>query len=62
MKKFQTEVHLSREMALTEIDVSREIVVVGFSVTIVTLGVLVIVMTTIGGKQFVAKVLETFEE
>ncbi len=49
-------------MALTEIDVSREIVVIGFSVTIVTLGVLVIVMTTMGGKQFVAKILETLEE
>lgn len=49
-------------MALTEIDVSREIVVIGFSVTIVTLGVLVIVMTTMGGKRFVSKILETLEE
>ncbi len=49
-------------MALTELDIAREIVVIGFSVTIVTLGVLVIVMTSIGGKRFVTKVLETFEE
>lgn len=49
-------------MALVEIDVSKEIVIVGFSVTITTLGVLVIVMTSIGGRKFVSKVLETLEE
>jgi hypothetical protein len=49
-------------MALTELDIAREIVIIGFSVTIVTLGVLVIVMTSIGGKRFVASILETLEE
>jgi hypothetical protein len=49
-------------MALTEIEVAKEIVLVGFSVTIVTLGALVIVMTSIGGKRFVSKILETLEE
>jgi len=49
-------------MALTELDVAREIVIIGFSVTIVTLGVLVIVMTSIGGKRFVSRILETLEE
>ena len=49
-------------MALTEIDVAKEIVIVGFTVTIVTLGVLVIVMTSLGGRKFVSKVLETLEE
>jgi hypothetical protein len=49
-------------MALTELDIAREIVVIGFTVTIVTLGVLSIVLTTIGGKRFVSKILETLEE
>jgi len=49
-------------MALTELDIAREIVVIGFSVTIITLGVLVIVMTSIGGKRFVSRILETLEE
>ena len=49
-------------MALTELDIAREIVVIGFSVTIVTLGVLVIVMTSIGGRRFVSRILETLEE
>jgi hypothetical protein len=49
-------------MALTELDVAREIVVIGFSVTIVTLGFLVVVITAIGGKRFVARILETIEE
>lgn len=49
-------------MALTELDIAREIVIIGFSVTIVTLGVLVIVMTSMGGKRLVAGILETIEE
>jgi len=49
-------------MALTELDIAREIVIIGFSVTIITLGVLSIVLTTIGGKRFVSKILETLEE
>ena len=49
-------------MALTELDIAREIVIIGFSVTIITLGVLAIVMTTIGGKRFVSKMLDSLEE
>jgi len=49
-------------MALTELDIAREIVIIGFSVTIITLGILAIVMTTIGGQRFVSKILETLEE
>lgn len=49
-------------MALTELDVAREIVIIGFSVTVVTLGVLSIVIATIGGKRFVSKMLETLDE
>jgi hypothetical protein len=49
-------------MGLTELDIAREIVIIGFSVTIITLAVLSIVMTTIGGKRFVSKILQTLEE
>ena len=51
MKKFDTEVHLS-----------REIVIIGFSVTIVTMAVLAVVLTTLGGRKFVADILETLKE
>jgi Mechanosensitive ion channel, conserved TM helix len=49
-------------MALTELDIAKEIVVIGFGVTIVTLGVLTIVLTSLGGKKFVSKLLESLEE
>lgn len=49
-------------MALTELDIAREIVIIGFSVIITTLGVLAIVLTSVGGKKFVTKMLETMKE
>jgi hypothetical protein len=49
-------------MALTELDIAREIVIIGFGVTMVTLGVLVVVMTTMGGKRLVETLLEPPEE
>jgi hypothetical protein len=49
-------------MALTELDIAREIVVIGFSVTIITLGVLSIVFTTIGGKTLVTKIMKNLDE
>ncbi len=38
-------------MALTELDVARDIVVIGFSAAIVTLGLIVVVLAVIGGKS-----------
>jgi hypothetical protein len=49
-------------MALTELDIAREIVVIGFTVIIATMGILTIVLISLGGKKFVSGVLETFEE
>jgi hypothetical protein len=49
-------------MALVEIDIAREIVIVGFSVTIVTLGALLVVMTAMGGKKFVSQLFESLGE
>jgi hypothetical protein len=49
-------------MALAELDLAREIVVIGFTVVMVTLGLLVVIMTAHGGKRYVEKFLETLEE
>jgi Mechanosensitive ion channel, conserved TM helix len=49
-------------MALTELNIAREIVIIGFTTIIVTLGILAIVLVALGGKTLVKKVLDTFEE
>jgi len=49
-------------MALTELDMAREIAIIGFVVIFVTLGVLVIVITTIGGRALVKKILDSIEQ
>lgn len=49
-------------MALTELDVAREIVVIGFTTIMVTLGALAVVLTARGGKKFLDSVLRSFEE
>jgi hypothetical protein len=49
-------------MALVELDIAREIVIIGFSVIIITLAVLTIIIVVIGGKVFVNKTIESFDE
>lgn len=49
-------------MALTEMDIAREIVVLGFGVTMVTLGGMAIVLTVHGAGAFVARVREEGEK
>ena len=49
-------------MALTELDIAREIVIIGFSVMIITFGIVAVVMTSVGAKRFVSKILETLEK
>jgi hypothetical protein len=49
-------------MALTEIDVAREIVVIGFGVTMITLGGITIVLTSVGARSFAARVKKSREE
>ena len=49
-------------MALTEIDISPQIVVIGFTVVIITLGILTVVLVALSGRDMVAKMLETWEE
>jgi hypothetical protein len=45
-------------MALTEMDIAREIVVIGFSVIFISLAVIVIILITMGGKSLSNKLLE----
>lgn len=49
-------------MALTELDIAREIVIIGFTTIMVTLGGLAIVVTARGGKKFIDKILESLDE
>jgi hypothetical protein len=49
-------------MALTELDIAREVVIIGFTVAIVTLGLLVIVLTSLGGRSWLGKLLETLAQ
>lgn len=49
-------------MALAELDIAREIVVIGFATIIITLGALIVVITARGGKIFINKILQTFDE
>jgi len=49
-------------MALVELDIAREIVIIGFTVIIITLGALSVVLTAIGGRPMVKKVLKSLEE
>ncbi len=49
-------------MALTELDIAREIVIIGFTATIITLSLLAGALTLIGGKNVTQKILKTIEE
>jgi hypothetical protein len=43
-------------IALVELDVAREIVIIGFATIFITLGAISIVLTAVGGKSFVEKI------
>ncbi len=49
-------------MALAELNIAREIVVIGFAVIFITLGVLTIVLALNGGKELAKRMLEPFED
>jgi hypothetical protein len=49
-------------VALVELDVAREIVIIGFSTIFITLGAISIVITAVGGKSFVNKIGDSFKE
>jgi hypothetical protein len=57
MKKFETEVRLNREMSLMDVTlhVVRQVVIIGFVTILVISGALMIILTVIGGKDFIRK-------
>jgi hypothetical protein len=48
-------------MALTELNIAREIVIIGFTTIIITLGLLAVVLTALGGKTLVKRAIETLD-
>jgi hypothetical protein len=49
-------------MALVELDIARQVVLIGFSVIMITLSVLTIVVVSIGGRELVKKTLASLDE
>jgi len=49
-------------MALVELNIARQIVIIGFSTIIISLGLLTIVLTLVSGKEFVKKIQNSLEE
>jgi hypothetical protein len=48
-------------IALVELDVAREIVIIGFSTIFITISALLIVITALGGKSFADKISDSFK-
>jgi len=46
-------------MALVELDIAREIVIIGFSVIIITLAAVTVIIVSIGGRELVNKTLSS---
>ncbi len=44
-------------MALVELDIAREIVIIGFATIFISLGLLMVVMAAAGGKEFIKKLI-----
>ncbi len=49
-------------ISLVELDVAREIVVIGFSTIFITLGVITVVITAVGGRDFLKKIENSIKE
>jgi hypothetical protein len=49
-------------ISLVELDLARQIVIIGFGTIFVTLGAIVIVFTAVGGQEFIRKLEESFKE
>ncbi|HKK19846.1 MAG TPA: hypothetical protein VJ983_00110 [candidate division Zixibacteria bacterium] len=49
-------------MALVELDIARQVVLIGFATIFITLGILTVVLAAIGGKDFVQKVQQSLED
>lgn len=49
-------------ISLVELDVAREIVIIGFSTIFITLGIITIVIAAVGGKEFLRKIENSFKD
>jgi len=49
-------------MALVELDIARQIVIIGFATIIVTLGALTVVLAALGGREFLQTIRDSLEE
>ena len=49
-------------MALVELDIAREIVIIGFSAIIITLGVLAVVVVSVGGRELIKKTVSSLQD
>jgi Mechanosensitive ion channel, conserved TM helix len=49
-------------MALAELDIAREIVVIGFTTIMITLALLAVTLVARGGKTFTDKILRSFDD
>jgi hypothetical protein len=49
-------------MALVEINIARQVVVIGFAAVFITLGIIAVVLIAVGGKEFVRKIMQTLDE
>jgi hypothetical protein len=49
-------------ISLVELDVAREIIIIGFGTIFVTLGAITIVIVAVGGKNFLKRIEDSFKE
>ncbi len=49
-------------IALVELDMARQIVIIGFAVIFISIGAIAIVITALGGKDFIRKAQESFKK
>jgi Mechanosensitive ion channel, conserved TM helix len=49
-------------MALIELDIGRQVVMIGFVTIFVTLGIVIVVLAAVGGKTFIQKAKKSLEE
>jgi hypothetical protein len=49
-------------VSLVELDIAREIIIIGFATIFITLGVITIVVTAVGGKNFLKHIEDSLKE
>jgi Mechanosensitive ion channel, conserved TM helix len=49
-------------MALVELDIGRQVVMIGFVTIFVTSGIVIVVLAAVGGKTFIQKIKKSLEE